>query len=151
MARVGCPDRQIERLCIACCSRPRGAPHSRRAFTIGFLAGRELVWLPEVLRAGGAAHPARRAAGDRDHAGEPVIAGASGRTDARQAGCGVAPPSRKTRPVFKRLVSEPLVAVPPAGHCLPRKPAVLLNEKLQLCNQLRPRANPTDHSPPLRS
>ena len=92
----------------------RAAQPEKRAFTIGFLAGQELVWLPEALRILRGEQPdieitlASRSS--------PELAGAlmRGKVDVaflrrEKDAPGIA---------FKHLVKEPLVAVLPAGHHL---------------------------------
>jgi LysR family transcriptional regulator, hca operon transcriptional activator len=92
----------------------RAAQPEKRAFTIGFLAGQELVWLPEALRILRGEQPdieitlASRSS--------PELAGAlmRGKVDVaflrrEKDAPGIA---------FKHLVKEPLVVVLPAGHRL---------------------------------
>lgn len=92
----------------------RAAQPQRSAFVIGFLAGQELVWLPETLRI------LREEAADAEitlaSQSSPDLAGAlmRGKVDAAFL--------RRETPapglVFKFLLKEPLVVVLPAGHPL---------------------------------
>ena len=105
-------------------AKRRAGPRSRKSArsSIGFLAGQELVWLPEALRI-----LRERTAGHRDHPGQPVFAGTCRRADARQGRCGVSPPRNARAGIaFKFLIKEPLVAVLPAGHRLAAQKAVRL-------------------------
>jgi LysR family hca operon transcriptional activator len=102
----------------------RAAQPQKRAFTIGFLAGQELVWLPEALRI------LRDEQADLEitlaSQSSPELAGAlmRGKVDVaflrrEKDAPGIA---------FKPLVSEPLVAVLPAGHRLARQKAVRVQD-----------------------
>jgi LysR family hca operon transcriptional activator len=102
----------------------RAAQPEKRAFTIGFLVGQELVWLPEVLRVLRGEQP------DVDitlaSQSSPELAGAlmRGKVDIaflrrEKDAPGIA---------FKSLIREPLVAVLPAGHRLAAQDAVRLQD-----------------------
>jgi LysR family hca operon transcriptional activator len=92
----------------------RAARPDKRIFTIGFLAGQELVWLPEALRILRSEQP------DIDitlaSQSSPELAGAlmRGKVDVAFLR------REKDAPgiTFKPLIEEPLVAVLPAGHRL---------------------------------
>ena len=102
----------------------RAAQPQMRAFTIGFLAGQELVWLPEALRIlrGEEADVEITLASQSS----PELAGAlmRGKVDVaflrrEKDAPGIA---------FKSLIREPLVAVLPAGHRLAAQKAVRLQD-----------------------
>jgi len=102
----------------------RAAQPEKRAFTIGFLAGQELVWLPETLRI------LRNEQPDIEitlaSQSSPELAGAlmRGKVDVAFLR------REKDAPgiVFKPLVREPLVAVLPAGHRLAAQKAVRVKD-----------------------
>ena len=92
----------------------RAAQPEKRAFTIGFLAGQELVWLPETLRILRGEQPDIEIT--LASQSSPELAGAlmRGKVDVaflrrEKDAPGIA---------FKPLIREPLVAVLPAGHRL---------------------------------
>ena len=92
----------------------RAAQPEKRAFTIGFLAGQELVWLPEALRILRGEQPDIEITLASQPS--PELAGAlmRGKVDVaflrrEKDAPGIA---------FKPLIREPLVAVLPAGHRL---------------------------------
>jgi len=92
----------------------RAAQPEKGAFVIGFLAGQELVWLPEALRILREEEPGIEIT--LASQSSPELAGAlmRGKVD-------VAFLRRETQApglVFKLLIKEPLVAVLPAGHRL---------------------------------
>jgi LysR family hca operon transcriptional activator len=102
----------------------RAAQPQTRAFTIGFLAGQELVWLPETLRILRSEQPdieitlASQAS--------PELAGGlmRGKVDVAFLR------REKDAPgiVFKPLTSEPLVAILPAGHRLAAQKSVRIQD-----------------------
>ena len=102
----------------------RAAQPEKRAFTIGFLAGQELVWLPEALRILRDEQP------DTDitlaSQSSPELAGAlmRGKVDVAFLR------REKDAPgiVFKSLIKEPLVAVLPAGHRLAAQKALRVQD-----------------------
>lgn len=102
----------------------RAAQPDKRAFTIGFLAGQELVWLPEALRILRSEQP------DIDitlaSQSSPELAGAlmRGKVDVAFLR------REKDAPglTFKPLINEPLVAVLPAGHRLAAAKTVRLKD-----------------------
>jgi LysR family hca operon transcriptional activator len=102
----------------------RAAQPEKRAFTIGFLVGQELVWLPEVLRVLRGEQP------DVDitlaSQSSPELAGALMRGKVDMAFLR----REKDAPgvAFKSLIREPLVAVLPAGHRLAAQDAVRLQD-----------------------
>jgi LysR family hca operon transcriptional activator len=92
----------------------RAAQPAKSSFVIGFLAGQELVWLPEVLRILREEEPGLEIT--LASQSSPDLAGAlmRGKVD-------VAFLRREAQApgiTFKHLVKEPLVAVLPAGHRL---------------------------------
>jgi LysR family transcriptional regulator, hca operon transcriptional activator len=102
----------------------RAAQPEKHAFTIGFLAGQELVWLPEVL------HILRGEQPDIEitlaSQSSPELAGAlmRGKVDVaflrrEKDAPGIA---------FKPLIKEPLVAVLPAGHRLAAEKVVRVQD-----------------------
>jgi LysR family transcriptional regulator, hca operon transcriptional activator len=102
----------------------RAAQPAKRAFTIGFLAGQELVWLPEVLRILRGEQPDVEIT--LASQSSPELAGAlmRGRVDVaflrrEKDAPGVA---------FKPLIREPLVAVLPANHHLAAEEVVRLQD-----------------------
>jgi LysR family hca operon transcriptional activator len=102
----------------------RAAQPAKRAFTIGFLAGQELVWLPETLRILRSEQPDIEIT--LASQSSPELAGAlmRGKLDLaflrrEKDAPGVA---------FRPLIREPLVAVLPAGHRLAGQKAVRLKD-----------------------
>jgi LysR family hca operon transcriptional activator len=102
----------------------RAAQPEKRAFTIGFLAGQELVWLPEVLRILRGEQPDIEIT--LASQSSPELAGAlmRGKVDVaflrrEKDAPGIA---------FKSLIREPLVAVLPAGHRLAAQKAVRVQD-----------------------
>ncbi|MGB6966196.1 MAG: LysR family transcriptional regulator [Xanthobacteraceae bacterium] len=102
----------------------RAAQPEKRAFTIGFLAGQELVWLPEVLRILRDEQPDIEIT--LASQSSPELAGAlmRGKVDVaflrrEKDAPGIA---------FKSLIKEPLVAVLPAGHRLTAQKAVRIQD-----------------------
>jgi len=102
----------------------RAAQPEKRAFTIGFLAGQELVWLPETLRILRGEQPDIEIT--LASQSSPELAGAlmRGKVDLaflrrEREAPGIA---------FKPLVREPLVAVLPAGHRLAAQKAVRIKD-----------------------
>jgi LysR family hca operon transcriptional activator len=102
----------------------RAAQPQMRAFTIGFLAGQELVWLPEALRILRGEEPDVEIT--LASQSSPELAGAlmRGKVDVaflrrEKDAPGIA---------FKPLIREPLVAVLPAGHRLAAQKAVRLQD-----------------------
>src|SRR5229473_935347 len=102
----------------------RAARPEKRAFTIGFLAGQELVWLPEALRILRGEQPDIEIT--LASQSSPELAGAlmRGKVDVaflrrEKDAPGVA---------FKPLIREPLVAVLPAGHRLATQKAVRVQD-----------------------
>jgi LysR family transcriptional regulator, hca operon transcriptional activator len=92
----------------------RAAHPEKRAFTIGFLAGQELVWLPEALSILRGEHPDIEITLASQSSPELASALMRGKVDVaflrrEKDAPGVA---------FKPLIREPLVAVLPAGHRL---------------------------------
>ncbi len=102
----------------------RAAEPGKRAFTIGFLAGQELVWLPEVMRILRDEQPdiEIRLASQSS----PELAGALMRGKIDLAFLR----REKDSPglAFKSLIREPLVAVLPAGHRLAEQKAVRIQD-----------------------
>jgi LysR family hca operon transcriptional activator len=105
----------------------RAAQPERRAFTIGFLAGQELVWLPETLRLLRAEQPDIEITLASQPS--PELAGAlmRGKVDVaflrrEKEAPGIA---------FKPVVREPLVAVLPAGHRLAAQKTVRVQDFAQ--------------------
>jgi LysR family hca operon transcriptional activator len=102
----------------------RAAQPEKRAFTIGFLAGQELVWLPEALRILRSEQPDIEIT--LASQSSPELAGAlmRGKVDVaflrrEKEAPGIA---------FKPLISEPLVAVLPVGHRLAAQKAVRVQD-----------------------
>ena len=102
----------------------RAAQPEKRAFTIGFLAGQELVWLPEALRILRGERPDIEIT--LASQSSPELAGAlmRGKVDVaflrrERDAPGIA---------FKSLIREPLVAVLPAGHRLAARKAVRIQD-----------------------
>jgi LysR family hca operon transcriptional activator len=102
----------------------RAAQPEKRAFTIGFLAGQELVWLPEALRILRGEQPEVEIT--LASQSSPELAGAlmRGKVDVAFL--------RREKDVsgiaFKSLIREPLVAVLPAGHRLAAQKAVRIED-----------------------
>lgn len=97
---------------------------AKRAFTVGFLAGQELVWLPEALRVLRGEQPDIEIA--LASQSSPELAGAlmRGKVDVaflrrEKDAPGIA---------FKPLIREPLVAVLPAGHRLAAHKSVRIQD-----------------------
>jgi LysR family hca operon transcriptional activator len=98
----------------------RAARPAKASFTVGFLTGYEMEWLPEVLRL----------LRDEMHRTEVVIHSASspelirdlsrGRIDAAL----VRPDRKATGLVFRKLASEALFVLLPQGHRLAGSPAI---------------------------
>jgi LysR family transcriptional regulator, hca operon transcriptional activator len=105
----------------------RAAQPEKRAFTIGFLAGQELVWLPETLRILRDEQPDIEIT--LASQSSPELAGAlmRGKVDVAFLR------REKDTPgiVFKSLIREPLVAVLPAGHRLAAQKAVRVKDFAQ--------------------
>jgi LysR family transcriptional regulator, hca operon transcriptional activator len=102
----------------------RAAAPEKRAFTIGFLAGTELVWLPEALRILRGEQPDVEIT--LASQSSPELAGAlmRGKVDVaflrrEKDAPGIA---------FKSLIREPLVAVLPADHRLAAQKAVRVQD-----------------------
>jgi LysR family hca operon transcriptional activator len=102
----------------------RAARPDKRIFTIGFLAGQELVWLPEALRILRGEQPDIEIT--LASQSSPELAGAlmRGKVDVaflrrEKEAPGIA---------FKPLIDEPLVAVLPAGHRLAAAKTVRLKD-----------------------
>ena len=102
----------------------RAAQPEKRAFTIGFLAGQELVWLPEALRILRGEQPDIEIT--LASQSSPELAGAlmRGKVDVaflrrEKDAPGIA---------FRSLISEPLVAVLPAGHRLAAQQRVRIRD-----------------------
>jgi LysR family transcriptional regulator, hca operon transcriptional activator len=96
----------------------------KRAFTIGFLAGQELVWLPEALRILRGEQPDVEITLASQSSPELAAALMRGKVDVaflrrEKDAPGIA---------FKPLVWEPLVAVLPAGHRLAARKAVRMQD-----------------------
>ena len=102
----------------------RAAQPEKRAFTIGFLAGQELVWLPETLRILRDEQPDIEITLASQSSPELVGALMRGKVDVAFLR------REKDAPgiVFKPLVREPLVAVLPAGHRLAAQKAVRVKD-----------------------
>jgi LysR family hca operon transcriptional activator len=102
----------------------RAAQPEKRAFTIGFLAGQELVWLPEALRILRGEQPDIEIT--LASQSSPQLAGALMRGTVDVAFLR----REKDAPglAFKPLVMEPLVAVLPAGHRLGARKTVRLQD-----------------------
>jgi LysR family hca operon transcriptional activator len=102
----------------------RAAQPEKRAFTVGFLAGQELVWLPEALRILRTEQPDIEVT--LASQSSPELAGAlmRGKIDVAFLR------REKDAPgiTFKPLISEPLVAVLPAGHRLAAAKTVRLKD-----------------------
>jgi LysR family hca operon transcriptional activator len=102
----------------------RAAQPEKRPFTIGFLAGQELVWLPEVLRILRDEQPDIEIT--LASQSSPELAGAlmRGKVDVAFLR------REKDSPgiTFKSLIREPLVAVLPAGHRLAAQKLVLIQD-----------------------
>jgi len=102
----------------------RAAQPEKRAFTIGFLAGQELVWLPEALRILRDEQPDIEIT--LASQSSPELAGAlmRGKVDVAFLR------REKDAPgiIFKPLISEPLVAVLPAGHRLAAQKTVRVKD-----------------------
>ena len=120
----------------------RSAQSEKRAFTIGFLAGQELVWLPEVLRILRGEQPDIEIT--LASQSSPELAGAlmRGKVDVaflrrEKDAPGIA---------FKSLIREPLVAVLPAGHRLAAQQAVRVQD---LANEIY--ISPTRVAPALKA
>jgi len=105
----------------------RAAAPEKRAFTIGFLAGQELVWLPEALRILRSEQPDIEIT--LASQSSPELAGAlmRGKVDVAFLR------REKDAPglAFKPLILEPLVAVLPAGHRLTAQKAVQMQDLAQ--------------------
>ncbi len=102
----------------------RAAQPDKRTFTLGFLAGQELVWLPEALRILRGVEPDVEITLASQPS--PELAGAlmRGKVDVaflrrERDAPGIA---------FKTLIREPLVAVLPAGHRLAARTAVRIQD-----------------------
>jgi LysR family hca operon transcriptional activator len=102
----------------------RAAQPEKRAFTIGFLAGQELMWLPEALRILRTEQPDIEVT--LASQSSPELAGGlmRGKVDVaflrrEKDAPGIA---------FKSLINEPLVAVLPAGHRLTAAKTVRLKD-----------------------
>jgi len=102
----------------------RAAQPEKRPFTIGFLAGQEMVWLPEALRILRDEQPDIEIT--LASQSSPELAGAlmRGKVDVaflrrEKDAPGIA---------FKPLIKEPLVAVLPAGHRLAGQKAVHIRD-----------------------
>ncbi len=102
----------------------RAAQPEKSAFTIGFLAGQELVWLPETLRILRAEQPDIEVT--LASQSSPELAGGlmRGKVDVAFLR------REKDAPgiTFKPLIKEPLVAVLPAGHRLAAQKAVRIQD-----------------------
>jgi LysR family hca operon transcriptional activator len=102
----------------------RAAQPEKRAFTLGFLAGQELVWLPEALRILRGEQPDIEIT--LASQSSPELAGAlmRGKVDVAFLR------REKDAPgiVFKPLIREPLVAVLPAGHRLAARKEVRVQD-----------------------
>ena len=102
----------------------RAAQPEKRAFTVGFLAGQELVWLPEALRILRTEQPDIEVT--LASQSSPELAGAlmRGKVDVAFLR------REKDAPgiTFKPLINEPLVAVLPAGHRLTAAKTVRLKD-----------------------
>jgi LysR family hca operon transcriptional activator len=120
----------------------RAAQPEKSAFTIGFLAGQELVWLPETLRILRAEQPDIEVT--LASQSSPELAGGlmRGKVDVaflrrEKDAPGIA---------FKPLIKEPLVAVLPAGHHLAAQKAVRIQD---LANEIY--ISPTRVAPALKA
>jgi LysR family transcriptional regulator, hca operon transcriptional activator len=105
----------------------RAAQPEKRAFTIGFLAGQELVWLPEALRILRGEQPDMEIT--LASQSSPELAGALMRGKVDLAFL------RREKDVpgiaFKLLMRESLIAVLPAGHRLAAQKAVRVQDLAQ--------------------
>jgi LysR family transcriptional regulator, hca operon transcriptional activator len=105
----------------------RAAQQEKRAFTIGFLAGQELVWLPEALRILRGEQPDMEIT--LASQSSPELAGALMRGKVDLAFL------RREKDVpgiaFKLLMREPLIAVLPASHRLAAQKAVRVQDLAQ--------------------
>jgi LysR family hca operon transcriptional activator len=120
----------------------RAAQPEKSAFTIGFLAGQELVWLPETLRILRAEQPDIEVT--LASQSSPELAGGlmRGKVDVaflrrEKDAPGIA---------FKPLIKEPLVAVLPASHRLAAQKAVRIQD---LANEIY--ISPTRVAPALKA
>lgn len=120
----------------------RAAQPQRRAFTIGFLAGQELVWLPEALRILRGEQPDIEIT--LASQSSPELAGALMRGQVDVAFLR----REKDAPglAFKALIREPLVAVLPAAHRLAAQNAVRIQD---LANEIY--ITPTRVAPALKA
>jgi LysR family transcriptional regulator, hca operon transcriptional activator len=102
----------------------RAAQPQKRGFTIGFLAGQELVWLPEALRILRGEQPDIEITLASQSSPELAAALMRGKVDLAFLR------REKDAPgiVFKPLIREPLVAVLPAGHRLAAQTAVRVQD-----------------------
>jgi LysR family hca operon transcriptional activator len=102
----------------------RAAQPEKHGFTIGFLAGQELVWLPETLRILRSAQPDIEIT--LASQSSPELAGALMRGKVDLAFLR----REKDAPglTFKSLIHEPLVAVLPAGHRLAARQSVRIQD-----------------------
>ena len=125
----------------------RAAQPEKRAFTIGFLAGQELVWLPEALRILRGEQPDIEITLASQPS--PELAGAlmRGKVDVaflrrEKDAPGIA---------FKPLIREPLVAVLPAGHRLAAQKAVRIQDFAEETYITPTRVAPTRVAPALKA
>jgi LysR family hca operon transcriptional activator len=102
----------------------RAAQPEKRAFTVGFLAGQELVWLPEALRILRTEQPDIEVTLASQSSPELASALMRGKVDVAFLR------REKDAPgiTFKPLINEPLVAVMPAGHRLAAAKTVRLKD-----------------------
>jgi len=102
----------------------RAAQPEKRAFTVGFLAGQELVWLPETLRVLRGEQPDIEITLASQSSPELAAALMRGKVDVAFLR------REKNAPgiAFKSLIREPLVAVLPAGHRLAAQKAVRVQD-----------------------
>src|SRR5579862_3410801 len=102
----------------------RAAQPDKRAFTIGFLTGQELVWLPETLRILRGEDPDIEIT--LASQSSPELAGAlmRGKVDVAFLRREAQAPGL----AFKFLITEPLVAVLPAGHRLANRKDIRLSD-----------------------